>query len=230
MSVAGDSAYLAGTLLPIVSADAIMQLAKAGVTRNLVTVKSAPRADTIAWGVYNDGTSTTTADDVAATAEGTVTPSNKLNSSKKTATLDMYSLLMPLYDEALLSSADDVVGNLGEILGNAMAAKIDSLLNANFDNFATSIGTSTIGMKIDDLFTALATIETYQHGSPLSLVAHAAQLWGTYGLYSDSSITTSMGGVSTVADAILQNGYTGKIAGINIYKRQTSQLMKELEV
>ena len=218
MAVAGDSGYLAGTLLPIVSADAIMQLYKVAVTRHLVTVKSAPRADTIAWGVYNDtATKMVDSGDVTATAEGTVTPSTKLSSIKKTATLDMYSILLPVYDEAALSNADDVGSNVAEAMGNGIAAKIDHLLNANFANFASSVGTSSTGMKIDDLFAALAYLEGYQHGAPLNLVAHAAQLWGTYGLFNDSSISTSFGGTPQIADTILTNGFTAKIAGINIY-------------
>ena len=217
MAVANDSGYLAGTLLPIVAADAIVQLGKVGVTRNLVTVKSAPRADTISWGVYNDSTHQTTSADVVATAEGTVTPSTKLQSTKKTATLDMYSVMLPLYDEALLSSADDVVGNLGEIIGNAVAGKIDSLLNANFDNFSNSVGTSTTGMKLTDLMSALALLELYKSAGQVNLVAHAAQLWGTYGLFNDSAITTQFGGTPMVAEQILANGYVNKLAGINIY-------------
>jgi len=185
MSVANDSGYLAGGLIEVIAADAIVQMAKVGVTRNLVDVKSYPKADTATWSVYNDSTNQLTAADIAATAEGTVIPSTKLNSVKKTATLDMYSVMVPVYDEAILSSADDPVGPVGKLIGNSVAAKIDTLLNANFDNFSNSVGTSTVGFTVDNVLEALAKLELYEGGGELSGAFHATQLWGTYGLFND---------------------------------------------
>ncbi len=86
------TAYYAGGLLALVEAQAIIQLEKVNVIRPLVTVKSAPRGDTISWSVVNDGTNVGDATDVVNTAEGTVTPTTKIDSNKKTATMDMWSI------------------------------------------------------------------------------------------------------------------------------------------
>lgn len=217
MAVAGDTGYLAGGLLGLIEAQAIIQLDKVSVTRKLVSVKSAPKADTISWIMYNDGTATIDASDVAATAEGTVTPTSQLNSDKKTATLDMYSVGTNLYDEAKLSNADNPEENIGQILGNAVAAKIDSLLNANFDNFSNAVGTSTVGLTVDNIFDALAVIETYQHLGEINGVFDRRQLWGTYGLMNDLVTSNQFGGSPAVQGEALVNGFAGKIAGVNLY-------------
>ena len=69
----------------------------------LVTTKGYPKADQVTFIAYNTGSNKLTSADVAATAENTVTPSTSLNTDKKTATLDMYSVMIPMYDEAKLS-------------------------------------------------------------------------------------------------------------------------------
>ncbi len=219
MAVVGDtnSAYLAGGLLGLIEAQAILQLDKVSVTRKLVSVKSAPKADTISWITYNDSTHVINDGDVANTAEGTVTPTSALTSTKRTAILDMYSVGTNLYDEAKLSSADNPEENIGIILGNAVAAKIDSLLNANFDNFLNSVGTSTVGLTVDNLFSALAVIETYQHLGEINGVFDRRQLWGTYGLMNDLVTSNQFGGSPPAQGQALVSGWAGKVAGVNLY-------------
>lgn len=217
MAVAGDTGYLAGGLLGVIEAEAIARLAKVSVTRNLCSVKSAPKGDTISWIMYNDSTHVIDSGDVTNTAEGTVTPTSKLQSVKKTATMDMYSVGTDLYDEARLSDAGSPESELGRILGNAVAAKIDNLLNANFDNFSTSVGTSTVAITVDNLFSALSEIEAYQHLSAVSGVLHRKQIWGTNGLMNDLVTSSQFGGSPTVQGDALVNGFTGKVAGIDLY-------------
>ena len=220
MSVAGDTGYLANTLA-LINAQALLQLDKVSVTRNLVSVKSAPKADTLSWIVYNDGSHIINAADVAATAEGTVTPTSKLSSAKKTATLDMYSVSTDLYDEAKFSNADNPEESIGIILGNAMAAAIDTLINANFANFTNTVGTSTVGVTVDNLFSALAYIEVYQHLGEIYGVFDRRQLWGTYGLMNDLITSNQFGGSPAIQSEGLMNGFVNKVAGINLYNSNT---------
>ena len=131
---AGDSGLFAGGLIEQIEAEAIVKFSEAGVTMPLVTLKGHEKADQVTFIAYNSGSNTLTSADVAATAENTVTPSTSLNTDKKTATLDMYSVMIPIYDEAKLSNADDIASNVGGLVGNAMAAKADKLLNALMDS------------------------------------------------------------------------------------------------
>jgi hypothetical protein len=114
---AGDSGLFAGGLIEQIEAEAIVKFSEAGVTMPLVTLKGHDKADQVTFIAYNSGTNTLTGADVAATAENTVTPSTSLNTDKKTATLDMYSVMVPIYDEAKLSNADDIASNVGALIG-----------------------------------------------------------------------------------------------------------------
>ena len=155
---AGDSGLFAGGLLEVIESEAIIKFSEANVTMPLVTVKGHPKADQVTFIAYNTGTNTLTSGDVAATAENTVTPSTSLTTDKKTATLDMYSVMIPMYDEAQLSNADDIATNVGALVGNAMAAKADSLLNALFDGFSNAVGANNAALTVDNLFDALSSL------------------------------------------------------------------------
>jgi len=217
MSVAGDTGYIKGGLLGIIEAQALLQLEKVAVIRPLVSVKSAPKADTISWNVYNDGTNVGDAADVLATAMGTVTPTTAIDSNKRTATLEMWSIGTDLYDEARLSNADDPESAIGIILGNAMAAKIDALLATNFENFSNSVGTSTVGLTVDNLFAALAVLNTYDQMDAISGVFDRRQLWGAYGLFNDLVINTQFGGSPAAQSEGLNRGFVSQLAGIDLY-------------
>jgi len=156
----GDSGNFAGGLLEVIQSEALIKFSEANVTLPLITVKGEPKADSITFIAYNAGSNTLTSADVTATAEGTVTPSTALDTEKKTATLDMYSVMVPIYDEAMLSNADDVASNAGALVGNAMAAKLDALVNAEYSNFSNSVGTSTAALTVDDLFSALKNLKS----------------------------------------------------------------------
>jgi len=217
MSVAGDTAYYSGGLLGLIETQAILQLEKVNVMRPLVTVKSAPRGDTISWSVYNDETAVATATDVVATAEGTVTPTTEFYSKKHTATMDMYSIGTDVYDESKLSNADDVSENVGKVLANAASAKIDELLCANFDNFSNAVNTTSNAITIDDLFQALALINVYDQLGEISGVFDRRMIWGTYGIMNDLVTSTIFGGSPDLQQEGLRAGWVSKIAGIGMY-------------
>jgi len=108
--------------------ETIQNYAGAGVTTS---------AGLICWDQAIHDTANGTADDAVGLvevnfAEGTETPHSKLGSAKKTATMDMYSLNVPIYDEAILSNADNPEGAIAEIIGNAVALKIDNLLTSPY--------------------------------------------------------------------------------------------------
>jgi hypothetical protein len=217
MSVAGDTTYIAGGLIGIIEADAIAQLEKVSVTRNLCKVKTSPAAETISWIMYNDGSNVINADDVANVNPGTVTPTTLLNSVKKTATMTEYSVMTHLYDYTKKSTVDDPETEIGAIIGNAVAAKIDELLNANFDGFSSEVGTSTVAITVDDLFDALSNLEAYENDGIFAAVLHRKQIWGARGLFADLVTNNNLGGAPSLQQEGLVNGWVNKVAGMNLY-------------
>lgn len=213
---AGDSGNFAGGLLEVIESEALIKFSEANVTVPLVTLKGEPKADQITFIAYNSGSNVLTSADVAATAEGTVTPSTQLDTEKKTATLDMYSVMVPMYDEAQLSNADNIASNVGELIGNALASKADALLNALFDGFSNSVGSSTAALSVDNLFDALSNLKQNSAMGQPHAVLDPRQIWGTYGVHNDLVTQAQFAGAG-IQDEGARSGFVSRIAGIDIH-------------
>ena len=212
----GDSGNYAGSLLEVIEAEAILKFSEASVSVPLVKQKSEPKADQITFVAYNAGSNQVTSADVANTGEGTVTPSTALDSEKKTITLDMYSVMLPIYDEAKLSNADDVYANAGALAGNAMASKLDSLVNALYDGFSNAVGANNSALTVDNLFDALSSLKQNSAPGQPHAVLEPRQIWGTYGIHNDL-ITQAQFAGSGVQDEGARSGFVSRIAGIGIH-------------
>jgi hypothetical protein len=182
----------------------------------LVTLKGHDKADQVTFIAYNSGSNVLTSADVAATAENTVTPSTSLNTDKKTATLDMYSVMVPIYDEAKLSNADDIASNVGALIGNSMSAKADALLNALMDNFSNAVGAADAALTVDNLFGALSFLKQNAAIGQPNAVLDPRQIWGTYGVHNDLVTAAQFAG-SGVQEEGARNGFVSQIAGIGIH-------------
>lgn len=212
----GDSGNFAGGLLEVIESEALIKFSDANITMPLISVKGEPKADQITFIAYNAGSNVVSSGDVAATAEGTVTPSTALDTEKKTATLDMYSVMVPIYDEAMLSNADDVASNVGALVGNALAAKVDALVNAEYDNFSNSVGSSTAALSVDNLFSALQSLKSNSAMGEPNAVLDPRQIWGTYGVHNDLVTAAQFAGAG-VQDEGARSGFVQRIAGIGIH-------------
>ena len=213
---AGDSGNFAGGLLEVIESEALIKFSEANVTVPLVTLKGEPKADQITFIAYNSGSNVLTSADVAATAEGTVTPSTQLDTEKKTATLDMYSVMVPMYDEAQLSNADNIASNVGELIGNALASKADALLNSLFDSFSNAVGSSTSPLSVDNLFDALSNLKQNSAMGQPHAVLDPRQIWGTYGVHNDLVTQAQFAGAG-IQDEGARSGFVSRIAGIDIH-------------
>ena len=215
---AGDSSNYAGSLTEVL-ADAMVHFSKANVCLPLVMVENRDRADTITFPVYNLGSNTVTSTDVAAHSEHDTTAitATQLDSSKKTITLDMFSIRVPVHDEAVLSNANDITGVSGQLVGNAIAAKVDSLIAANFDNFSNAVDGSSSGITVDHVFSALGTLQANSAPAPYSMVHNPRAIYGTYGLSNDLVTSNQFGGSPSSQDDMLKTGFLGSLAGVDIY-------------
>ena len=213
---AGDSGNFSGGLLEVIESEALIKFSEANVTVPLVTLKGEPKADQITFIAYNSGSNVLTSADVAATAEGTVTPSTQLDTEKKTATLDMYSVMVPMYDEAQLSNADNIASNVGELIGNALASKADALLNALFDGFSNTVGSSSSPLSVDNLFDALSNLKQNSAMGQPHAVLDPRQIWGTYGVHNDLVTQAQFAGAG-IQDEGARSGFVSRIAGIDIH-------------
>ena len=213
-----DTGDLAGSLVEVLS-DAMVHFSKSNVCLPLVMQEQRDRADTITFPVYNLGSATVSSADVAAHSEhdSNEIGATELDSVKKTITLDMFSIRVPIHDEAELSNANDVTGIAGELVGNAIAAKVDSLIVANFDNFSNTSNDTTNGISVDDIFAALGTLQAESAPAPYAMVHHPRAVYGTYGLSNDLVTSNQFGGSPSSQDDMLKTGFLGTLAGIDVY-------------
>jgi len=192
----GDSGNYAGALADIIQAEAIQRFVTAGVFVNplrpdtsLVSVFSEPRADKISVPVWNDGTNQVTSADVASHSSGGTVSETALDSTKRTYTLAMRAINLPLHDEAKWSNVDRPEIRLGQHLGNALAADLDAQLAQKAHSFSNSVGTGSAEMKIDVLFDAMKTLRNNHAPGPYFYVGSTEQV---------------------------RNGYVGRLAGFDV--------------
>tara|TARA_R100000781_G_scaffold94684_2_gene59018 strand:+ start:10174 stop:11037 length:864 start_codon:yes stop_codon:yes gene_type:complete len=214
----GDTGDFAGSLVEVLS-DAMVHFSKANVCMPLVMTESRDKADTITFPVYNLGSATVTSADVAAHSEhdSTAITATELDSVKKTITLDMYSIRVPIHDEAVLSNANDITGVSGQLVGNAIAAKVDSLIVANFDNFSNTSNDTSNGISVDDIFAALGTLQANSAPGPYAFVHNPRAVYGSYGLSNDLVTSDQFGGSPTSQSDMLKTGFLGTLAGVDVY-------------
>ena len=219
----GDSGNFAGALADIIQAEAIQRFVTAGVFVNplrpdtsLVSVFSEPRADKISVPVWNDGTNQVTSADVASHSSGGTVSETALDSTKRTYTLAMRAINLPLHDEAKWSNVDRPEIRLGQHLGNALAADLDAQLAQKAHSFSNSVGTGSAEMKIDVLFDAMKTLRNNHAPGPYFYVGSTEQVWDkTYGLLEDFVNTSNFAGAPAQDEAV-RNGYVGRLAGFDV--------------
>ena len=214
----GETGDFAGSLQEVI-ADSMVHFSKANVCLPLVTVQARDKADTVTFPTYNLGSDTVTSADVGAWTEhdSTAITATALDSVNKTATLDMYAVRCPVHDETMLSSADNPSDVVGQLVGNAIGAKVDNLIVANFGNFANTSNDTSNGISVDDLFTAMGTLQANSAPAPYSMVHNPRAIWGAYGLSNDLVTSNQFGGSPTAQDEMLKTGFIGALAGMDIY-------------
>lgn len=217
MSVAGDTAYLASSLIEQIAADAVIQMGEAGVTSRLVRKEYRPQADQITIQVWNAGTHEITSSDVGSVTDGSQISASYLGSEKKTITLAPYAVRSDVYDDTIYSSAFNPAAPLGAILANSVAALWDNTLNALFDDFSNAVGTSTVGLTVDNLFAAVSSIRSNKGYGPIAAVLDPRQIIGAYGLSNDIVTSTQFGGSPDLQSKGLEDAYFQKVAGIDVF-------------
>lgn len=217
MAVGGSPTYIAGGLYGHIEREAIVAFSDANVALPLTRQASVGAAQTISWDVVNNGTNTATSADLSSVTDGTEITTTLLNSDKKTATPIRYAIRLDLYGDSRLSNVTDPGGRMGPLVGNAAAAKIDNLIAAEMDNFTTSVGTSTIAMTVDNIFSALQTIKSGGAIGVPSMLLEVKQVYGANGVLNDLVTSNQFGGSPEAQARALETGILGPIAGVPTY-------------
>lgn len=146
--------------------------------------------------------------------EGTDMSSTTVSTSSVTITVQEVGAQVVLTDVAAMG-AGNPAEELGTVLGNAIATKMDQDLIALFDGFSSGLGAAAQEITVADLFKAAATLRTNKVTGPLAAVVHPYQ---AYQLKANLTNTFANPNGGDAQNTAMVNGYVGTIAGIDIYE------------
>jgi N4-gp56 family major capsid protein len=150
----------------------------------------------------------------AGLTEGTDMSSTAVSTSSVSITVAEVGAQVVLTDLAAMG-AGNPAEELGTVLGNAIATKMDTDLVALFDGFSTSLGSTTTELTAAYLFQAAATLRANKAPGRLVGVFHPYQV---YALKANLTNTFANPNGGDLQNEAMRSGYVGTIAGIDIYE------------
>ena len=201
--------------------DAVIAFNHVNVMFPLVTVQQAARGSNHVQ--FSDWTKLASSDVTAAT-QATTTTAVAITTAARTATISEHVIASTVSDLVLMGSGDDVEGQAGPALGNAVAAKLDDDLVELGKAFSqTECGAGT-ALALSHIFGSMRQLRSAGAPMPYNLVLSPKQVWGAKGLISllhDDSVTGSnakpMSMMGNKGEEAFSTGYVGSIAGFNVY-------------
>jgi len=190
--------------------EAIFTAQERSLVRNLVTVYdiSGDASDTIQVPVYPNVSA-------AAVAEGTDLSSTAVSTSSVTITATEVGVQAVLTDLMSQSTARDVAGDLGRVLGEAVAKKMDEDLIGLFDGFSTSVGAAATELTAAHVAQAAATLRANKFTNTPNMVIHPYQAYALQSNLTNTFVNPNGGDLQNEA---MRTGYVGQIAGVNVFE------------
>jgi N4-gp56 family major capsid protein len=146
--------------------------------------------------------------------EGTDMSSTTVSTSSVSVTVGEVGAQVLLTDMAAMG-AGNPAQELGTVLGNAIATKIDQDLIALFDGFSTSIGAAGQEITVADLFKAAATLRANKATGPVYAVVHP---FHAYQLSANLTNTFANPNGGDLQNEAMRNGFVGSVGGIEVYQ------------
>ena len=146
--------------------------------------------------------------------EGTDMGATEVTTSHVNVTVGEVGAQVVLTDLAAMGSGNPAQ-ELGTVLGNAIATKMDKDIIALFDGFSTSIGAAAQEITAADLFKAAATLRNAKVTGPITAVIHP---FHAYQLSANLTNTFANPNGGDLQNEAMRNGFVGSIAGIDVYQ------------
>ena len=201
--------------------DAVIAFNHVNVMYPLVSVQQAAQGSNHVQ--FSDWTKLASSDVTAAT-QATTTTAVAITTAARTATISEHVIASTVSDLVLMGSGDDVEGQAGPALGNAVAAKLDDdlvELGKSFSQTECGAGTS---LALSHVFGAMRQLKTAGAPMPYSLVLSPKQVWGAKGLIAltnDAAVTGSnskpLSLLGNKGEEAMATGFIGSIAGFDVY-------------
>ena len=196
--------------------DAVVAFNKANVMLPLVTSRQCPKGALTVQ--FVDYTKIASSDVGAATDGADYTTMTSIDTAAKTALVSEHVIRTDVSDLAAMGSAEDYTGNVGDVLGNAVSAKLDDDLVTLGESFSQTECAAGTALALDHIFGSMRQLRAAGAPFPYNLVLSPKQVWGAKGLSGllvDPSAGTQAD--NPLSQSKLVNGMVGTIAGFNVY-------------
>ena len=151
-------------------------------------------------------------------AEGTdLSTPTSFSTDVATLTAAEVGVNVTLTDIAREGAAEDVAAAIGRQIGEGMAKKVDEDLAALFSGFSNTVGSGAAEITVEDIFKAAATLRANQAPGPYVAVLHPYQAFQIKKQLTNAGSTMSHN-LSDVGNIALQDGFVGRLAGIDIFE------------
>ena len=209
--------------------DAVIAFNHVNVMYPLVTVQQAARGSNHVN--FSDWTKLTSGNVTAAT-QATTTTAVAITSTARTATVSEHVIASTVSDLVLMGSNDDITGQAGTALGNAVAAKLDDDMVELGKGFSQTECGASNALALSHIFGAMRQLRAASAPMPYSLVLSPKQVWGGKGLISllhntaldtagssttDTATARPIGLMGSKGDEAFGVGFITSIAGFNVY-------------
>ncbi len=220
--MAGSTTVTLNDLLPTIIQEALFVANERSIMRGLVkNYTLAPaQGKTIQVPIYPVQTA-------AAVTEGDEVSNTAVSTDVATFTVGQVGLRTLVTDMALNASASNVVADLGQLFGNAIAKKIDQDLMANFTSFTTNvIGSSSTTITAALVMQGLTKLKNA--GVPtdgLACVLHPSVAYDLKSALTNQGAVAFTGGAyGAVANQAMLDGYVGQLFGMTVYESSNCPL------
>jgi N4-gp56 family major capsid protein len=198
-------------LLPSIVAEALFVASEKSIMRGLVrNYTLAPgQGKTVTVPIYPKVTA-------AGLTEATAPSSTTISTDGATLTVSEVGLLATVSDLAMMASASNVVSDIGRLMGEAIARKIDTDLLSNVKNFATTVGGASTAATPALIFQAIAKLRSqgYDTSNDCAIVLHPNVAYDVA-----STLTSTFAApASMVGNDALRNGFMGMLGGVPVYQ------------
>ena len=146
--------------------------------------------------------------------EGTAPSDTDVSTSSVAVTVAEVGNSVLLTDLAAMG-AGNPADELGTVLGNAIATKIDKDLIELFDGFSSSIGSAATEFTAEHSCKAVATLRNRGVTGSLACVVNPL---AAYNMKANLTNTFANPNGGDVQNAAMRNGYVGSIAGVDVYE------------
>jgi N4-gp56 family major capsid protein len=152
--------------------------------------------------------------DAADLTEGTDMTGTAVSTGSVSVSVGEVGAQVVLTDLAAMG-AGNPADELGTVLGNAIATKIDKDLIGLFDSFTTSVGGATTEFTAAHIFEAVAKLRNAGAVGQLACVVNPL---AAYNMKANLTSTFADPNGGDIQNEAMRTGYVGTIAGVNVYE------------